>query len=197
MALKKQNKTSHIFYTENGASWKMFLFQRYLYRYYLIVTFLFLITYIAWFGFFFSFFFLKNLELLFPKVGNVTVRLTRRAVSACLCLMIFFLTRTQLQMRQTFTVYVYISHRRSTFCWWWLEVFYLFCCFCFVCFCFSKHGFFVQQSPGCQGLALWARLASNSEIPCVSATGVLGSKATASSRQHRLLMNVLFCCLFT
>lgn len=134
MALKKQNKTSHIFYTENGASWKMFLFQRYLYRYYLIVTFLFLITYIAWFGFFFSFFFLKNLELLFPKVGNVTVRLTRRAVSACLCLMIFFLTRTQLQMRQTFTVYVYISHRRSTFCWWWLEVFYLFCCFCFVLF---------------------------------------------------------------
>lgn len=88
---------------------------------------------VVWF--FLFFFFLKNLELLFPKVGNVTVRLTRRAVSACLCLMIFFLTRTQLQMRQTFTVYVYISHRRSTFCWWWLEVFYLFCCFCFVLFC--------------------------------------------------------------
>lgn len=56
---EKQNKTRHIFYTENGASWKMFLFQRYLYRYYLIVTFLFLITYVAWFGFFFSFFFFK------------------------------------------------------------------------------------------------------------------------------------------
>lgn len=69
--------------------------------------------------------------------------------------------------------------------------------FCFVLLCFSKHGFFVQQSPGCQGLALWARLASNSEISCVSATGVLGSKATAPNRQHRLLMNVLFCCLFT
>lgn len=81
--------------------------------------------------------------------------------------------------------------------WRFFTCFVVFVLFCFVCFCFSKHGFFVQQSPGCQGLALWARLASNSEIPCVSATGVLGSKATASSRQHRLLMNVLFCCLFT